>query len=91
MMAVATFVLGARRRAPVHIRSVGMSSSLIGGIVPERFALVTDVEWLKQRCRVFSFLLPARLRILPSTEAQIARAWIRRPLGPAIEIGGPNE
>jgi len=57
----------------------------------ERFALVTDVEWLKQRCRVFSFLLPARLRILPSTEAQITRAWIRRPLGPAIQIGGPNE
>jgi SpoIIAA-like len=58
----------------------------------ERFALVTDVDWLKQSTRVFSFLLPARVRIFPSAEAQMARAWIAAHLGPAIQISGrPNE
>jgi SpoIIAA-like len=52
----------------------------------ERFALVTDVKWLKQSVRVFGFLLPARLRVFPGGEAQLARAWIPAHSYPAIPI-----
>ena len=42
----------------------------------ERVALVTDVEWIKQTMRFFSFLIPGAMKSFPTSEAAQARAWI---------------
>jgi hypothetical protein len=42
----------------------------------ERVAVVTDVEWIKQTMRFFSFLMPGAMRVFPTSEAAQARAWI---------------
>jgi len=42
----------------------------------ERFALVTDVEWIKHVAGAFAFLLPGRLKIFPLSAAKEARNWI---------------
>lgn len=41
----------------------------------ERVAVVTDVEWIKQTMRFFSFLMPSA-KSFPTSEAAQARAWI---------------
>jgi hypothetical protein len=42
----------------------------------ERVAVVTDVEWIKQTMRLFSFLMPGGMRSFSTSEAAQARAWI---------------
>jgi len=42
----------------------------------ERAAVVTDVEWIKQTMRFFSFLMPGAMKAFPLAEAEEARAWI---------------
>jgi hypothetical protein len=42
----------------------------------ERAAVVTDVEWIKQGLRLFSFLMPGAMKAFPTSEADEARAWI---------------
>ena len=42
----------------------------------ERVAVVTDVEWIKQTVRFFSFLMPGAVKIFPTSETAQARAWI---------------
>ena len=42
----------------------------------ERVAVVTDVEWIKHTMRIFSFVMPADMRVFPVAEAAKARAWI---------------
>lgn len=42
----------------------------------ERIALVTDVEWIKQTVRLWGFLMPAPIRVFPTSEAAQAREWI---------------
>jgi hypothetical protein len=42
----------------------------------ERVAVVTDVEWIKQTLRFFSFLMPGAMKSFPVSEAAEARAWI---------------
>ena len=42
----------------------------------ERVAIVTDVEWIKQTMRFFSFLMPGAMKKFPLAEAAQARAWI---------------
>ncbi|MGC8493787.1 MAG: STAS/SEC14 domain-containing protein [Syntrophobacteraceae bacterium] len=42
----------------------------------ERVAVVTDVEWIKQTMRFFSFLMPGAMKAFPVSEAAQARAWI---------------
>lgn len=42
----------------------------------DRFAIVTDVEWIKQTVQFFSFLMPGSLKTFPASEAAQARAWI---------------
>lgn len=42
----------------------------------DRFAIVTDVEWIKHSIRFFSFLMPGSLKLFPASEAAQARAWI---------------
>ena len=42
----------------------------------ERAAVVTDVEWIRQAMRLFSFLLPGGMKSFPTSEAEQARAWI---------------
>ncbi len=45
----------------------------------ERAAVVTDVEWIKQAMRLFSFLMPGAMKAFPTSEAEQARAWITAP------------
>jgi len=42
----------------------------------ERVAVVTDVEWIKQTMRLFSFLMPGGMMSFSTSEAAQARAWI---------------
>jgi hypothetical protein len=45
----------------------------------ERAAVVTDVEWIKQAMRPFSFLMPGAMKSFPTSEAEQARVWITAP------------
>ena len=42
----------------------------------ELIAVVTDVSWLRRAVRAFSFLLPGRIKVFPTTETAAARQWI---------------
>jgi hypothetical protein len=42
----------------------------------ERVAVVTDVDWIVQMMRLFSFLIPCPTKLFPSSEAAQAHAWI---------------
>lgn len=42
----------------------------------ERVAVVTDVEWIVQMMRIFSFLMPCPVKLFPPSEAAQAHAWI---------------
>ena len=42
----------------------------------ERIAVVTDVDWIKNTIRIFSFLMPGQLRIFLAAAASQAREWI---------------
>ena len=42
----------------------------------ERIAVVTDVDWIVQMMRLFSFLFPCPTKLFTSSEAAQANAWI---------------
>lgn len=42
----------------------------------ERFAVVTDVEWIRHTMHLFSFLVPGEMRVFPTDKAAQAREWI---------------
>jgi hypothetical protein len=42
----------------------------------ERFAVVTDVDWIRHTMQFFSFLMPGEMKVFPRTEAAKAKAWI---------------
>lgn len=42
----------------------------------ERFAMVTDVEWIRHTISSFSFMIPATVKIFHLREALVAREWI---------------
>jgi hypothetical protein len=42
----------------------------------ERAAVVTDVDWIVQTMRIFSFLIPCPTKVFPPSESAQARAWI---------------
>jgi hypothetical protein len=42
----------------------------------ERFAVVTDVEWIRHAVQLFGFLMHGELRVFSPEEAAQAREWI---------------
>jgi hypothetical protein len=42
----------------------------------ERVAVVTDVDWIVQMMRLFSFLVPCPTKLFPTSEFAQAHAWI---------------
>jgi hypothetical protein len=42
----------------------------------ERFALVTDVDWVAKSTRMFTWLIPGEVRIFDLDELEPARAWV---------------
>ncbi|MGA3128693.1 MAG: STAS/SEC14 domain-containing protein [Candidatus Korobacteraceae bacterium] len=42
----------------------------------ERVAVVTDVDWIVQMVRLFSFLIPCPVKLFPPSETAQADAWI---------------
>jgi len=42
----------------------------------ERFAVVTDVEWIRNTMKLFGFLAPWEMKVFSSAEVEKARAWI---------------
>jgi hypothetical protein len=42
----------------------------------ERVAVVTEVEWIVQMMRIFSFLIPCPTKVFQSSQSTQARAWI---------------
>ena len=45
----------------------------------ERFAVVTDIEWIKQTMKFVGFLMPGDMRAFPVSEAEEARKWVAEP------------
>jgi len=42
----------------------------------ERVAVVTDIEWIKQATRLFSFMIPGAVKAFSISGADEARAWV---------------
>jgi SpoIIAA-like len=42
----------------------------------ERIAVVTDIDWIVHAIHAFGFLFPRRVKVFPTSEAALARAWI---------------
>ena len=42
----------------------------------ERFAIVTDVEWIRHAVRFFGFVIPGEFRVFAVADAGRAREWI---------------
>jgi hypothetical protein len=42
----------------------------------EKFAVVTDIEWIRHTMKLFSFVVPGETRVFSSDEAAQAREWI---------------
>ena len=47
----------------------------------ERFAVVTDVEWIKQTMKLVGFLMHGEMRAFPTADAERARAWVSEESG----------
>lgn len=45
----------------------------------ERFAIVTDVEWIVQATPLFSFLMPGAMKVFATKDIEQARSWIVAP------------
>lgn len=42
----------------------------------ERIAVVTDIEWIKQATRFFSFLMPCPVKVFAAAESVQGKLWI---------------
>jgi hypothetical protein len=42
----------------------------------EKFAVVTDIEWISHSMKFFSFLLPGEMRVFKADEAEAAKQWV---------------
>jgi hypothetical protein len=42
----------------------------------ERFAMVTDVDWIARTSQLFAWAVPGELRVFPFGDAEAARAWL---------------
>jgi hypothetical protein len=42
----------------------------------ERFALVTDVDWMAQAARMLAWATPGEVRVYPISDGDEARAWL---------------
>jgi hypothetical protein len=42
----------------------------------EKFAVVTDVNWIKHTMKLFSFLLPGEMRVFSGDKAVEAKEWV---------------
>jgi hypothetical protein len=42
----------------------------------ERFAVVTDVDWIQHTMKLFSFMMPGEMQVFSSDEVAQARQWI---------------
>ena len=42
----------------------------------ERIAVVTDIGWIRNTAWASGFLMPAKLKVFPTTEAAQARNWL---------------
>ncbi len=47
----------------------------------ERIAIVTDIEWIRQTMRIFSFIMPCPMKAFPMSAASDARAWVTTTSG----------
>lgn len=42
----------------------------------QRFALVTDVEWIAKATRMFAWMAPGEVRVYPGGQLEEATAWV---------------
>ena len=42
----------------------------------ERFAVVSDIEWIRHAVQIFGFLMPGEFRVFSASQAASAKAWI---------------
>jgi hypothetical protein len=45
----------------------------------ERFAVVTDVDWIRHTMQLFSFMVPGEMKVFPTGDAAKAKEWIVQP------------
>ena len=44
-----------------------------------RVAAVTDVAWIAHVVNAFRFLIPGQVRVFPTNDKEVARAWVEAP------------
>jgi SpoIIAA-like len=42
----------------------------------EKMAVVTDIDWIRRAITGFAVFMPGELRVFPTGEAAVARAWV---------------
>jgi hypothetical protein len=42
----------------------------------ERSAIVTDIEWMARATRMFAWMIPGEVRVLPLAELEQGKAWV---------------
>ena len=42
----------------------------------DKFAVVTDVQWIRHAMKLFGFLVPCELKVFSTDEVEQAREWI---------------
>lgn len=67
---------GAEPGAWVEDAKTGLSAWVKNHSAWERFALVTDLEWVAKATRMFSWLAPGEVKIFGSGEVDEAKAWV---------------
>ena len=53
----------------------------------ERVAIVTDIGWVRLTVKAVRFLIPSKIRVFASVQAEEGRAWITARPRPELEAG----
>ena len=53
----------------------------------ERFAMVTDLEWIARSTQLFGWAVPGELRVFRLAELEGAKAWLAEGLDPTVGRG----
>jgi hypothetical protein len=67
---------GAEPGAWLEDAKTGLSAWVKDHSAWERFALVTDVEWIARATRMFSWAAPGEVKIFGSGELAEAKSWV---------------
>jgi SpoIIAA-like len=56
----------------------------------ERVAIVTDISWVRLTVKALRFLIPSKIRVFPTIQAEEGRAWIAARPGSRADMELPE-